>query len=52
MSAGAWIMFFIGAVGLWGGLILFIRHYFAAVREEARAVGTRSDGGAPNGSHG
>jgi len=28
-------MLLIGAIGLWGGLILFIRNYFAAVRREA-----------------
>lgn len=43
MNAGAWIMFLIGAIGLWGGLILFIRHYFAAARREASAARDGSD---------
>jgi hypothetical protein len=38
VNAGAWVMFFIGAIGLWGGLIFFIRHYFAAARREANAA--------------
>ena len=36
-------MLLIGAIGLWGGLILFIRHYFAAVRQEAGAARDDSD---------
>lgn len=43
MNAGAWIMFLIGAIGLWGGLILFIQHYFAAVRKEAQSGGADSE---------
>ncbi len=43
MNAGAWIMLLIGAIGLWGGLVLFIRHYFAAVRREAGAAPEDSD---------
>ena len=52
MSAGAWIMLFIGAAGLWGSLVFFILHYFKAAREEARAGGGRSDEGVSNGSRG
>ena len=37
-------MLLVGAIGLWGGLILFIRHYFAAVRREADAARGDSDG--------
>lgn len=36
-------MLLIGAIGLWGGLVFFIRHYFAAVREEANAAQGSSD---------
>lgn len=43
MNAGAWIMLLIGAIGLWGGLVLFVRHYFAAVRREANAEPDGSD---------
>jgi len=32
MSAGAWIMFLVGAVFLWGGLILSILNYLRAGR--------------------
>ena len=32
MSAGAWIMFLIGAVFLWGGLALSIVNYLRASR--------------------
>ena len=32
MSAGAWIMFLVGAVLLWGGLILSILNYLRAGR--------------------
>ncbi len=32
MSAGAWIMFLIGAVFLWGGLVLSILNYLRAGR--------------------
>lgn len=38
MSAGAWIMFFVGAIGLWGTLIFFIVHYLSAARKEARSA--------------
>jgi hypothetical protein len=38
MSAGAWIMFFVGAIGLWGSLIFFVFNYFrAAARERDRS---------------
>ncbi|MGI8650260.1 MAG: MetS family NSS transporter small subunit [Rubrobacter sp.] len=40
MNFGAIVMLLIGAIGLWGGLILFIRHYFKAVREEEEANDT------------
>jgi hypothetical protein len=30
MSLGAWIMFLIGAVGLWGGLAYSLWHYLNA----------------------
>lgn len=36
MNAGAWIMLAIGAIGLWGGLVLAIMNYFRAASEEAR----------------
>ncbi|CAN5888607.1 hypothetical protein BH18ACT11_BH18ACT11_10120 [soil metagenome] len=45
MNVGAWIMFLIGAIGLWGGLILFIWHYFAAARAEANAGQGSTDEG-------
>jgi hypothetical protein len=32
MSAGAWIMFLVGAVFLWGGLIISILNYLRAGR--------------------
>jgi|GEM_PF-2049145 hypothetical protein len=32
MSAAAWIMFLIGAVFLWGGLILSVLNYLRAGR--------------------
>ncbi len=32
MSAGAWIMFLVGAVFLWGGLILSLLNYLRAGR--------------------
>jgi hypothetical protein len=32
MSGGAWIMFLVGAVFLWGGLILSILNYLRAGR--------------------
>ena len=32
MSAGAWIMFLVGAALLWGGLILSILNYLRAGR--------------------
>ena len=32
MSAGAWITFLVGAVFLWGGLILSILNYLRAGR--------------------
>jgi hypothetical protein len=32
MGAGAWIMFLVGAVFLWGGLILSILNYLRAGR--------------------
>lgn len=41
MSAGAWVMLAIGAIGLWGGLIVSIRHYFNA---EKRARNTGGEG--------
>ncbi|HSL01353.1 MAG TPA: hypothetical protein VK869_13545 [Rubrobacteraceae bacterium] len=34
MSGGAWIMFLIGALGLWGSLVLFILNYFRAAARE------------------
>lgn len=38
MSGGAWVMFGIGALGLWGSLIFFIANYFrSAARERDRA---------------
>lgn len=39
MNVGAIVMLLVGAVGLWGGLILFIRHYFAAAKKEAETGG-------------
>ncbi len=32
MSAGAWIMFLVGALLLWGGLILSLLNYWRAGR--------------------
>jgi hypothetical protein len=32
MSAGAWIMFLVGALFLWGGLILSILNYLRSGR--------------------
>ncbi len=43
MSVGAWIMLLVGAIGLWGGLILFIRHYFAAASAEASAESSAAE---------
>lgn len=39
MSLGAWIMFFIGAIGLWGGLFYFLS---VAIRASRRR-GSRSE---------
>lgn len=35
MSLGAWIMFLIGAVGLWGGLIYFLSVALRASRRRS-----------------
>jgi hypothetical protein len=43
MNTGAIIMLLIGAVGLWGGLILFIIHFFSAAKKEAQAEGEDSE---------
>jgi hypothetical protein len=44
MSFGAIIMLLIGAIGLWGGLVVAIRHYFAAVSREGNDASSESDG--------
>ena len=36
MSGGAWIMFLIGAIGLWGGLIYFLTVALRAARHRSR----------------
>jgi hypothetical protein len=36
MSAGAWVMFTIGAVGLWGGLAYFLAVALRASRKNRR----------------
>ncbi|AHY45600.1 Hypothetical Protein RradSPS_0317 [Rubrobacter radiotolerans] len=45
MNIGAVIMLLIGAVGLWGGLIVAIRHYFAAVNRERSSGNEGATGG-------
>jgi hypothetical protein len=43
VNAGAWIMFFVGAIGLWGGLILFIMNYFSKARQDSGDDGSNPD---------
>ncbi len=45
MNAGAWIMFAIGAIFLWGGLALSIVNYLRSGQS-----GQRSEGGGTGGS--
>ena len=35
MSLGAWIMFLIGAIGLWGGLVYFLAVAIRASRRRS-----------------
>jgi hypothetical protein len=39
MSGGAWVMFLIGAIGLWGGLAYFLSVAFRAARSRRNQAG-------------
>lgn len=43
MNTGAIIMLLVGSVGLWGGLIVAIVHFFRAAKKEAEAEGPDSE---------
>ncbi|MBA2377879.1 MAG: MetS family NSS transporter small subunit [Actinomycetota bacterium] len=38
MNTGAIVMLAIGAAGLWGGLVFFLRNYFKAEKAEREAA--------------
>lgn len=43
MNTGAWVMFAVGAIGLWGGLVWAVINYFRGVaRENANAEEDRT----------
>ncbi len=43
MNTGAIIMLIVGSVGLWGGLIVAIVHFFKSAKKEAEAGGSDSE---------
>ncbi|MGB3633410.1 MAG: MetS family NSS transporter small subunit [Rubrobacteraceae bacterium] len=43
MNVGAIIMLLLGSIGLWGGLIVAIIHFFRAAKKEAEAGGPDSE---------
>ena len=43
MNTGAIIMLLIGSIGLWGGLIFFVLHFFSAAKKEAQSGAADSE---------